>query len=115
LEFYLIQYGIEGMQYNSTKYIDDQYTPGIFNVCQIQSFSPLYSSSMLWKPIVYQSTDRSVDKNTLMNIYDLKNNVILQSSDQGIFRALFRNFYVSAFNISLGRQKDGWKNLFCFY
>jgi hypothetical protein len=69
---------------------------------------------MLWKPIVYQSVDRSVEKNTLMEIYDLKNNVSLQQSiDQGIFRALYDVSYVSAFNISLGREKDGLK--YCFF
>jgi hypothetical protein len=65
---------------------------------------------MLWKPIVYQSNERSVDKNTLMQIYDLKNNISLnQPIDQGIFRSLYKAFYVSAFNISLGREKDGLK------
>jgi len=64
---------------------------------------------MLWKPIVYLSTDRSVEKNTLMQIYDVKNNITLQQSiDQGIFRSLYKVFYVSAFNLSLGREKDGY-------
>jgi hypothetical protein len=63
---------------------------------------------MLWKPVVYQSVDRSIEKNTLMTVYDLKNNISLQTSiDQGIFRALYNKPYVSAFNVSLGRAKDG--------
>lgn len=63
---------------------------------------------MLWKPIVYQSTDRSVEETTLMQIYNLKNNVTLDSlTDQGLFRALYKAFYVSAFNISLGHEHDG--------
>jgi len=71
---------------------------------------------MLWKPIVYQSVDRSVERNTLMKIYDLKNNVSLQQSiDQGIFRALYNVSYVSAFNISLGREKDGLKYFFVLF
>jgi hypothetical protein len=62
---------------------------------------------MLWKPIVYQSVKRTTEENTLMQIYDLQNNVLLnQSIDQGIFRALYNQFYVSAFNISLGTSKD---------
>ncbi len=28
-EFYVIQYGIQGTQLTSTRYIDDQYTPGM--------------------------------------------------------------------------------------
>lgn len=68
---------------------------------------------MLWKPIVYLDTERAVEKNTLMNIYDLKNNVSLNSSiDQGIFRSLYNTFYVSAFTISLGREKDGMKHFY---
>jgi hypothetical protein len=63
---------------------------------------------MLWKPVVYQSVDRSIEKNTLMEIYDLENNISLEPFiDQGIFNALYVEPYVSAFNISLGRAKDG--------
>lgn len=84
------------------------YIIGIFNVVQLKSRSPIYSSSMLWKPIVYQSVERTVEKNTLMNVYDLQNNLTLQDSiDQGIFRSLYKVFYISAFNISLGHEKDG--------
>ncbi|CAF0906118.1 unnamed protein product [Rotaria sp. Silwood1] len=109
LEFYIIQLGIEGTQFSSTRYIDDQYTPGIFNVWQIKSLSSIYSSSMLWKPVVYQSVDRLVEKTTLMEIYDLKNNISLQKSiDQGIFNSFYIQPYVSAFNISFGRAKDGF-------
>ncbi|CAF0735873.1 unnamed protein product [Adineta ricciae] len=109
MEYYLIQLGVEGTQLSTSKYIDDQYTPGIFNVWQIKSRSPIYSSSMLWKPVVYQSADRSIEKNTLMTVYDLKNNISLdQSIDQGIFKALYNKTYVSAFNVSLGRANDGF-------
>ncbi len=63
---------------------------------------------MLLKPVVYQSVDRSIEKNTLMEIYDLENNISLQPFiDQGIFIALYEKPYVSGFNISLGRAKDG--------
>ena len=63
---------------------------------------------MLWKPVVYQSADRSIERNTLMTVYDLKNNITLdQSIDQGIFKALYNKTYVSAFNVSLGRANDG--------
>ena len=62
---------------------------------------------MLWKPIVYQTVKRTTADNTLMQVYDLQNNVLLnQMIDQGIFRSLYNQFYVSAFNISLGISKD---------
>ncbi|CAF4767526.1 unnamed protein product [Rotaria sp. Silwood2] len=32
LEFYIIQLGIEGTQFSSSRYIDDQYTPGIYEI-----------------------------------------------------------------------------------
>ncbi|CAF4594728.1 unnamed protein product, partial [Rotaria sp. Silwood2] len=44
-----------------------------------------------------------------MEIYDLKNNISLQKSiDQGIFNSFYVQPYVSAFNISFGRAKDGF-------
>ena len=89
---------------------------GIFNVWQMKSLSPLYFSSMLWKPIVYQTTDRTVERNTLMQMYDLKNLLSSRSfTDQGIFQSLYTVPYISAFNISLGRQNDGLKNFFFFF
>ena len=92
---------------------DDQYTPGIFNLWQMTSLSPLYRSSMLWKPVVYQSIDRSLDKTTLMNVYALRNNISLQPTiDQGIFDALYIKPSVSAWNISLGRAGDGLSLIF---
>ncbi len=70
---------------------------------------------MLWKPIVYGTVKRTTEDNTLMQIYDLENNVLLdQSNDQGIFRALYKQFYISAFNISLGCSKDS-KSKFSFF
>jgi hypothetical protein len=81
---------------------------GIFNVWQMKSNSPIYTSSMLWKPVVYESADRSIERTTLMKIYDLKNNIsLLESIDTGIFNALYNKPYVSAFTVSLGQAKDG--------
>ncbi|CAF1232747.1 unnamed protein product [Adineta steineri] len=109
MEYYIIQLGVEGTQLSTSKYIDDQYTPGIFNVWRVESLSPIYLSSMLWKPVVYQSDDRSIEKNTLMNVYNLSNKIDLQPLiDQGIFIALYKKPYVSAFNISFGRANDGF-------
>lgn len=108
LEFYIIQLGVNGTKFSSSKYIDDQYTPGIFNAWQIESVSQIYQSSMLWKPVVYQNNERSTEKYTLMEMYDLKNNITLVPSiDQGIFNSFYITPYVSAFNISLGRASDG--------
>ena len=62
---------------------------------------------MLWKPVVYQTVERSNAEHTLMLIYDLYNTLSLdQSIDQGIFRSLYKKPDLSAFNISLGRSKD---------
>ena len=64
---------------------------------------------MLWKPVVYQTDDRSIEKTTLMGIYNLKNNISLsQPTDQGLFNALYNVPYVSGFNVSFGRAKDGF-------
>lgn len=32
LEFYIIQLGVEGTKLSSSRYIDDQYTPGILDL-----------------------------------------------------------------------------------
>lgn len=109
LEYYLIQYGKEGYEFVSTRFIDDQYTPGIFNVCQIKSRSISYVSSLLWKPIVYQSAEHEVDKYTIMKIYNLQSNLSLDPiHDQGIFRSFYAVAYVTGFNISLGFPNDGF-------
>ncbi|CAF4128422.1 unnamed protein product, partial [Rotaria sordida] len=81
----------------------------IFNVWQIKSLNPIYSTSVLWKPVMYKSVDRSVKKTTLMEIYDLKNNISLEKSiDQRIFNSFYVKPYLSPFNISLDRAKDGF-------
>ncbi|CAF1019509.1 unnamed protein product [Rotaria sordida] len=108
-ELYLILPGVQGSQKYTSRYIDDHFTPGIFNVYQIKTLDSLYSSSMLWKPVVYQSEDRSVEQSTLMQIYDIKNNVTLDPNiDQGTFYSLLSHPFVSAFNLSIGQAKDGF-------
>ncbi|CAM4772897.1 unnamed protein product [Rotaria magnacalcarata] len=108
-EFYLILPGIDGSKISSSKFIDDQYTPGIFTVWKLRTLSSLYPGSMLWKPVVYQSAERSIEQNTLMEIYKIKNNVALDSHiDQGIYYSILPHPMVSAFNISLGQTKDGF-------
>jgi hypothetical protein len=88
------------------------FSSGIFNVSQLKGpDKSIYPSSMLWKPVVYQSEDRSIEQNTLMQVYSIKNQVSLDDSiDQGIFDALFIKPNVSAFNVSLGAKADGRKN-----
>ena len=81
---------------------------GIFNAWQLKSLGPLYPSSMLWKPVVYRGPERSVENTTLMTVYSLVNNITLEPTiDRGLFNALYLQPYVSGFNISLGRAKDG--------
>jgi len=63
---------------------------------------------LLWKPIVYQSPERVVDKYTIMKISDLKSNLSLDSvHDQGIFQSFYQVSYITGFNISLGFPQDG--------
>ena len=65
---------------------------------------------MLWKPVVYQSDDRSVENTTLMHVYELQNQVTSDSTDEGIFLSLLHKPYVSALNLSIGANSDGMKN-----
>jgi hypothetical protein len=68
---------------------------------------------MLWKPVVYQSEDRTIEQNTLMKVYEIENYVFLDPEiDQGIFYSILPHPTVSAFNISLGQANDGMKNVF---
>ena len=65
-------------------------------------------SSILWKPVVYLTSDRSIEANTLMQVYPIKNSVNLDPNvDHGLINALFNKTYVSAINISLGEANDG--------
>jgi hypothetical protein len=84
---------------------------GIFNVWQMRTLGENYPASMLWKPVVYLSEDRTIEQNTLMQIYSINNNVALDNNtDEGIYRAILLRPYVSAFNVSLGQTKDGRTN-----
>ncbi|CAF0729854.1 unnamed protein product [Didymodactylos carnosus] len=94
---------------SSSRYIDDQYTPGIFSVWQLKTPSgSLYPAHLIWKPAVYRSAGRSIEDNTLMTIYGLKNVSIDKTIDRGLIDALYRIKYPYAFNISFGRSKDGF-------
>jgi hypothetical protein len=97
----------EGSKMFSSRFIDDQFTPGIFNVWQLKSLSDMYPYSMLWKPVVYQSKDRTIEQNTLMQTYSLKNIAMLDNNTDGIFHSILSNPNVAAFNVSLGQAKDG--------
>lgn len=69
---------------------------------------------MLWKPVVYQNSDRSIESTTLMQVGTIKNHIALQFLvDKGIFNALVNQSFVSGFNLTLGRPKDG-TNLMSF-
>jgi hypothetical protein len=71
----------------------------------------LYPSSMLWKPVVYLSEERTIEENTLMQIYPIKNGITLdENDDQGIYYSIFKKPNVSAFNVSLGATNDGRNN-----
>ena len=83
LEYYLMSFDQDGFSSSSSKYIDDHYTPGIFKVWQLKSLGDYYKSSMIWKPVVYLDDSRSIEQNTLMQTYKLKNGLILQEVDQG--------------------------------
>lgn len=68
----------------------------------------MYPSSMLWKPIVYLTDDRSVEDNTLMQIYDIENGISINSTtDRGMAFSLFHEPYVSIMKVSIGASSDG--------
>ncbi len=93
---------------------EDLFLVGIFNVWQMRAVDETqYPSSMLWKPVVYRSEERTIEENTLMQIYSIKNHLPLeQDTDQGIYNALFVKPTVAAFNVSLGARDDGRKTSF---
>jgi hypothetical protein len=130
-ELYIIGPGKEGFSTTKSRFIDDQYTPGkhqrflfIKNIFSIGSFyvwqlnshdESLYSSSMLWKPVVYLTEDRSIEDNTLMQVYGMQNNVTRdEMMDRGIYLSLLPQPYISALNVSIGAYGDGMKNEFDF-
>lgn len=109
MELYLMSFDKAGLRIFSSRYIDDQYTPGIFSVWQLKTLDDLYKSSMLWKPVVYFDDTRSIEQNTLMQIYPIQNDVALKDNDQGIYRSFYKPAasYVSSFNVSWGQANDG--------
>lgn len=109
-ELFFIAPGKEGYSTKKTRFIDDQYTPGSFNVWQLNSLEEsLHPSSMLWKPVVYLTEDRSIEDNTLMQIKKIQNNVIRDETiDQGIYLSLLPQPYISALNVSIGAYGDGF-------
>jgi len=75
----------------------------------------LYPSSMLWKPVVYLSEERTIEENTLMHTYQMKNQITLDEYiDQGIYYSIFVKPNVSAFNVSLGETADGINKMILF-
>lgn len=81
---------------------------GVFAGWQLKSLSPVYITSLLWKPVVYQSRARVVDEATTMIVNSSKNHVVLDPQiDRGIFNSLYLNPDVTAFNVSLGRSDEG--------
>jgi len=111
IEFYLITPSDKGSEISKSRFIDDQFTPGIFNVWQLKTLGNLYPSSMLWKPVVYLSEDRTIEQNTLMQVYlPISNNVTIDPSvDRGIFHSILPSPHVvSGFLVSLGQASDGF-------
>lgn len=70
---------------------------------------------MLWKPVVYLTEDRSIEDNTLMQVYAIENNVVRdEEMDQGIYLSLLPKPYISGMNVSIGSYGDGMTNEFDF-
>ncbi len=68
---------------------------------------------MLWKPVVYLTEDRSIEDNTLMQVYTLQNSVKRDETvDEGIYLSLLPQPYISAMNVSIGAYGDGMMNEF---
>lgn len=68
---------------------------------------------MLWKPVVYLTDERSVEDNTLMQIYDLQKNLTRNPNiDNGMFLSLYRQPYITGMNVSIGAGSDGKKSRF---
>lgn len=65
---------------------------------------------MLWKPVVYLTDARSVEDNTLMQVYDLQKNITRNPIiDNGIFLSIYRQPYITSLNVSIGANTDGRK------
>ena len=66
---------------------------------------------MLWKPVVYLTEDRSIEDNTLMQVYKLENGVKRDETvDRGIYLSLLSEPNVSGLNVSVGSYGDGMMN-----
>ncbi|KAH3833721.1 glycosylated lysosomal membrane protein-like [Dreissena polymorpha] len=106
----------EAMIVNSTKSIDDEYSPGVFLIYNWYTrLTTLDTGFLQWKPVCYQALARARDAATGMKYYQLQN--ASQSNQDDLMNTIAYAYFtdmastnIKAQNFSFGIGKDGGYN-----
>ncbi|XP_045156668.2 glycosylated lysosomal membrane protein B-like [Mercenaria mercenaria] len=115
IEMVMLGGGKDEMKVDETRSIDDEYTPGVFTI-----FNWLTRGGdtgfLQWKPVCYQSLERSRSEATGMKHYgiqaltDENKNILRDTLAYGYYGENFTTQMSQAANLSFGLSKDGGYN-----
>lgn len=93
------------------KSLDDEYTPGTFEVFNWKAVNDKAQSFLQWKPVCYFDKAFSTMTSTYVKSYDfVKNNFTLNSSLAYNYFATKDNYNITSSFISFGRSEDKFYN-----
>nr|CAD7409085.1 unnamed protein product [Timema cristinae] len=103
------------MTFESHKSLDDEYTPGVFTMVDLQTPSSLSGAKggyIQWRPVAYIAKERDLTNSTDANNYGLSNvtypSAVLNSSAlYAFFSSSLENMLVQETVVSFGLKEDG--------
>lgn len=102
------------MQTRSFQSLDDEHTPGIFTLVDIQTHKSLANGSggyLQWRPVAYVADERDIVNSTESAIYEVQN-VTASTCDGTLLSAFFgthlNTSLLNAVNVSFGAKDDGF-------
>lgn len=118
---------VETMRSEKIKSLDDEHTPGVFEMYRIRTptMGPSHEESYLeWKPICYTASTRDITNSIDVHLYGLKNETTTFSSPfEAVKSSILMSYYgqtsfsephsdllINYFNMSFGTNKDGFYN-----
>ncbi|XP_034241250.1 glycosylated lysosomal membrane protein B-like [Thrips palmi] len=103
-----------GIYSRSFKSLDDEHTPGVFTLVDLQTSASKQSGNggyLQWRPVAYVADERDIINSTETAFYSVKNGSLLQC--EGTLLAAFSGFdlntsLLKAVNVSFGASDDGF-------
>nr|CAD7396179.1 unnamed protein product [Timema poppensis] len=104
------------MTFESHKSLDDEYTPGVFTMVDLQTPSSVSGAKggyIQWRPVAYIAKERDLTNSTDANNYGLSNvtypSAVLNSSAlYAFFSSSLENMLVQETVVSFGLKEDGF-------